>query len=482
MAHNPILEKSTLSRSLFRSKVDIPLGAVGVLYDGGRYTRTLEPGDSLSLGERSKALTLYVVDTRAHTAVWSVALPTKDDENVFAVNVAFEYRVADPQYVIERRVQDTEALLSRILEPTLRRETRTLALNRYREAENRLEAAIRGSDLSELGLELANVDVTINLDASTRERIRQLDDVERAIRVPQLTEHAAHLPSEEPTYGFDVEVALTYRVLQKDRLPTRTLEEAEQWLWRQVQRALRRVGRRFTVDQVHEAEDAMQEAIEIEHFSDHGLEVASALVEISLDEKAAERARRLTEIHTREEFEKAEAGLEDWQAKRQLDHQRDAIQFYQPLIKEGQWALLAMILSQDAASAEKILGYLDTQHREALATRMEIFTKIVEAGGLEGWQMEEQAKVVLQGVMDQAMKPPMALGLSGDSPLKQLGATGAEGKAEKEQDIGAQSKSSAKKVAPTRETPEPVGEQEADEDREEAIAENGQEDMTEDEE
>jgi hypothetical protein len=59
MAHNPILEKRMLGRSL-SGRVDIPIGAFGLLYDGGRYLRRLEPGDGLTLGERSRMLILYL--------------------------------------------------------------------------------------------------------------------------------------------------------------------------------------------------------------------------------------------------------------------------------------------------------------------------------------------------------------------------------------------------------------------------------------
>lgn len=422
MAHDPILEERTLTPSpLRRGRVDIPIGAVGVLYGNGRYIRTLEPGDSLSFKEKTKTLTLYIVDTKTHRAVWNVLLPTSNDEDRFPVSITFDYRVVNPQHIVENHIRDTELAISRMLEPVLRRETRGIALNQYRKAESVLEDTIRSEFYrQDLGLEFIQADVTMNLDEATRERIRQMDDLERAVRVPQLCEHTTRLPSKEPTYGFETQVAITYQVSNLERLPTRTLEEAEEWLWRQVQRALRRVSRRYKVDQVDQAEEAMQEAVEADVFSDHGLEVVSAVVEISLDDKAAQRAQTLTEIRTQEEIERAKANLENWQRKRELDQQRDAIDFYAPLIREGQWTLLAMILSQDPSSAQSILDRLDAQRREALANQMTIFQSMVEAGGLEGWQMEDQAKIILQSVMNQTMSPSLQPGLPSGQDLKPL--------------------------------------------------------------
>ena len=437
MAHNPILEKRTLGRSLFGGRLDLPVGAVGVLYDGGRYLRTLEPREKLTMGERSRPLLLYVVDVQPHRAVWNVRLPTADDQDQFPVSVVFEYEVADTQQMIQGRIQDTEVLLSRTLERPLRETASTFGLHKHRAAASALEEKVFTElGYRDLGLKLISADVTMNLDGAARERIRQLEDLERAVKVPQLSEHTAHLPSKEPAYGFDTRVAVTYRVVSSARLPTRTLGEAEEWLWRQVQRALRRESRHFTVDQETEAEEAMQAAIEIERFSDHGLEVVSALVEIDLDERASERALTLGDIRRREEFARAKADLEDWQKKRELDHQRDAISFYQPLIEQGQWSLLAMILSQDASSAEQILGYLDAQRRETLTNQMEFFTKIIDTGALEGWEMEEQAKVVLQSVLDQTLKPRVGLGLPEAAPLRRLKAaeTGAEESKEESQE------------------------------------------------
>lgn len=423
MAHNPVLEKTTLSRSWLRSHAEIPIGAAGVLYDGGRYLRTLGPGEPLSLAERSKTLTLYVMDMQPHTAAWSARLPAHDDEDTFPVTINFEYQVADPQYMIEKRVQDTERLLSQKIEPVLRRKVRDekITLNRYRDAEEVLESAICDEFAwEEIGLQLITADVTINLDAPTRERVRQLQDLERAMQIPQLSEHTTRLPTKEPTYNFDTRVALTYKVVDRKGLPTRTLEEAEAWLWQQVQRALRRESRHYTVEQVDQAEEKMQAAIEEERFSDHGLEVVSTLVEISLDERALDRAQKLIDIHNREQFEKAQASLEDWKQKRQLDHQRDAVSFYSPLIKDGQWSLLAMILSQDPTGAERILTYLDAQRRDILTKQMEIFKTMVDAGGLEGWQMEDQAKAVLQSVLNQTIASPAGPGLPDGLSFKRI--------------------------------------------------------------
>jgi hypothetical protein len=221
----------------------------------------------------------------------------------------------------------------------------------------------------------------------------------------------------------------------------------------------------------------MQQAIELERFSDHGLEVVSVLVEIELDELASKRAHALSDIRRREEFTKAEADLEDWQKKRQLDHQRDAVSFYQPLIEQGQWALLAMILSQDVSSAKQILDYLDAQRRETLAIQMDAFTKIIEAGALEGWQMEEPAKAVLESLVDQTLRPRVGLGLPEAAPLRRVGSedTDGEGLGEEEDDEGASaddsSPSGASETHPDDGTTEcpPPGDDE-DEDDEESIA------------
>jgi hypothetical protein len=420
MAHDPILETKTLAPALLRSRVEIPIGTEGVLYDGGRYVRSLGPADSLSLGERRRTLTLYLVDVRPHSAIWNVSLPTSDQETRFAVSVTFDYRVKDPCTMVENRVHDTEGLLARLLEPGLRRQSREFPLNRHRQVETVLEDAIQAFGFEEVGIELIKADVTMNLDVAARERVQQLDDLERAMRVPQLSEHRTHLPTREATYDFETRVALTYQVCDRNRLPTRTLAEAEEWLWRRVERALRPVSRRYGVDQMDQAEEQMQAAVEEQTFADHGLEVVSALVEISLDERAAARAQTLNEIRTVEEFEKAKASLDDWKKQRELRHQQEAIQFYGPIIQQGQWGLLALMLSQDPTHAEEILDRLEAQRRAAIENQMKVFEAMVEAGGMEGWQMEDQAQILLHSLLDQTVKPPAGPALPNGTPVKRL--------------------------------------------------------------
>jgi len=320
-----------------------------------------------------------------------VRLPSKGDRDLFPITVSLSYQVDDPRRIVEEHVEDTEELITAALHPVLRDESRRFALNKYNELLPLLEAAIAPKSFKPLGLKLnMPIDVTIHLDPEAHERVKQLNDVERATRVVQHQIHQVQLPSKDLAYDFEARVAVTYRVTEVDQLPVDNLVETEAMLWSQVETALRAVSRQFGVDQVFEAEQKMQEIIEGQSIQGYGLEIVKVQVAVDLDKRAREYAEELA----------------------QLDHEvemrREALGFYGSVTKEGWEAVLSFMFSTKPEDAEQILSRLEEKERRALEARlveMEILKDMAEKGGAIWEEPAEQALERLMGMLRGPVKP-----------------------------------------------------------------------------
>jgi hypothetical protein len=365
MAHNPIIKKMQIGLT---DNVNIPLNTVGLLYSKNRFSALLHPGDGISFTTKlSGGLDLYLVDCAPHDAIWRANWTSKNEQDIFPVTIRLRYRVMDSGYMVSNAVNDTELLVSRALEPSLRKKAREFTLHQHRELEAELENLIQNASFSNLGLSLDSVDVTLNFSNADLERIKQYEALARAMKHPQQTVHDDELPSSEPAYKFITHTTVTYRVVEPSKLPTTTLAEAEDWLWTRVLKTLRREGRKFSIENLAEAEYAMQKAVEDEVFSNFGLEVETMEVFIDLDEKAQAQAVKLAELRAQKSVEETQGELESMRKKRELDSKKSALDFYLPMIKDGKVNVVALMLAENKADSTQILEYLDGDEAKRLA-------------------------------------------------------------------------------------------------------------------
>jgi hypothetical protein len=374
MAHNPIIKVSRIDAG---NNIEIKLNTQLVLYRNNVIHRILKPGENLSFFERLKGgLMGYLIDTGPHNASWSYNAPTRDEMDTFPITVNLKYRVIDCKRMVEDDIQDTETRIARSLETHVRKETRAYRLHQHRKVEARLEDLLTHSLFEGLGLELMEKDVSMNFSEQDYERIRKLENLERAMTITQQTEHDTDLPSKDPAYKFQAHVIVNYRVKSEERMPTSDLAEAERWLWKKVRARLRRVSRDHSILEVNQAETALQNAFEDDLLEDHGIEIVSGEIEIEIDERVKKRAEEMESVRSTLDIEGIQAELEDMREKRDLDKQKRAIDFYTPYIETGQWRLLALSLSRNEMDAQQILNYLDDRQKGNLAHELEILTKL----------------------------------------------------------------------------------------------------------
>jgi hypothetical protein len=162
-----------------------------------------------------------------------------------------------------------------------------------------------------------------------------------------------------------------------------------------IMRTMRSISRNYDVKESAAAERAITQTIEDEAYN-VGLKLHRFVVELSLEEDARAHIRKLRQIEHDKERERKAAELDRQRAELEIERMRMRMDFYSPLIKEGQWQLLALQLTnhpEDVAAVAQILG----QQRQAeMNQQLKALKIMLEEDALEGFQMEEAGKSVLQ--------------------------------------------------------------------------------------
>lgn len=405
MPHNPILRQQVIGRLDLRFVVEH--NTAGVLYQGQRYLRLLQPGEGPSFNDRKSfgELMVYVVDTTPHTLVWRVGLPSEINQDVFSTTVTLTYQVSNFRRMVDEQVTDTEVLIRRVVEPILRKEARRFKLNHHTKADAAMEEVIQQVDLQALcGLRLiAPPNIVINLTENDHRRIKILNDLERAMRVALTAEHVEELPTGEPSFKFQIKVNVSYKVQSVAELSSDSLEEVEKQLWPKLKRTLRRVSQKYIVTQIAQADMEMQNALDrlldedgIEGF---GLKILEAEVSTDLDERA-----RLHFI--------AEANLAHTIAleKAKLEGLKESTAFYTDLIQKGDWAVLAVAVSKDEISVDELYQRLNQQERERLQMQIDLLKTLRADNAKDEKQDYNISQVLIENIATKVTGKPGAQG------------------------------------------------------------------------
>jgi hypothetical protein len=400
MGHNPILKSRKIGRL---ESFSVPRNTVGMLYQGQRYVRTLKAGNRLTLNERIGLgnLVVYLITTTPHDLTWRVTLPTSNDSDTFSTTIYLRYRIGDPKKMVQEQVKDTETLIMRTFEPELRKITRYYPLNKHKKVDEELESYISQTHLFSLcGLELAGKpSVIINLSQEDIRKIEKLDKLRRAMQVAQMAKHSFSVPTSDRAYNLQVMVDVRYKVHNPEELPSTVLEESVEYLWPTIRSKLRRRSRRYSLMEIAQAEQAMQEELD-DLVADRGipgigLQLLSAESCVELDEMAREQYVELAQTDHAAQLKAA-----------QIKGLKDIKQFYDELIQRGSWAALAVAVSQDEISADELYQRLNNKEREQLEMQVNLLQNLRADDARDELHDQHISTKILENVVRSATRGP----------------------------------------------------------------------------
>jgi len=214
-----------------------------------------------------------------------------------------------------------------------------------------------------------------------------------------ITEHTftfqCTLPCERDAFDFQAEVQVTCSVNDPVVIVERNVTDVRAVLEPLIVRTMRTISRNYDVEESAEAEKAIAQAVEDESYN-VGLKLNRFVVKLSLEEDARTHIRRLKQIEREKERERRASELEKLRDELEIERMRIKMDFYSPLIKEGHWQLLALQLTNHPEDVATVAQMLSQQRQVEMDHQLKALKIMLEEDALEGFQIEEAGKRVLQ--------------------------------------------------------------------------------------
>ena len=206
------------------------------------------------------------------------------------------------------------------------------------------------------------------------------------------------LPCQSDAFDFHAEVQVACSVDDPITIVERNVVSARAVLEPLITRTMRNISRNYDVEESAAAERAITEAVEREAYA-VGFKLNRFVVKLSLEEDARAHIRKLKQIERDKERARKEAELGKLERQRdelELERIRMKMDFYGPLIKEGHWQLLALQLTNHPEDVATVAQMLNQQRQAEMDQQLKALKIMLEEDALEGFQMEEAGKRVLQ--------------------------------------------------------------------------------------
>lgn len=214
-----------------------------------------------------------------------------------------------------------------------------------------------------------------------------------------VTEHSfsfnCTIPCESDAFDFQAAVQITCSVDEPALIVERNVTDARSVLEPLIVRTMRNISRHYDVRESAAAEKAIAQAVEDQSY-DVGLKLNRFVVKLNLEKDARAHIRNLRQIERAKEREEKEAELEQQRDKLEIERMRIKMDFYSPLIKEGQWQLLALQLTNHPEDIAAVANMISEHRRAEMDYQLKSLKIMLEEDALEGFQMEDAGKRVLR--------------------------------------------------------------------------------------
>ena len=221
----------------------------------------------------------------------------------------------------------------------------------------------------------------------------------RTVYKVDVTEHSfsfnCTLPCESDAFDFQAVVQVAYAVDDPATIVERNVTDARAVLQPLIIATMRSVSRDYAVEESAAAEGTIAEAVQGKGYN-VGLTLNRFVVNLSLEDDARSHIRKLKQLERDKERERKEAELERLRDQLEIDRVKMKMDFYSPLIEGGHWRLLALQLSNHPEDVATVAQMLSQQRQAEMDHQLKALKIMLEEDALDGFQMEEAGKRVLQ--------------------------------------------------------------------------------------
>jgi hypothetical protein len=228
------------------------------------------------------------------------------------------------------------------------------------------------------------------------------------------------IPCATDAFDFNAEIKFVCAVEDPEKIVIRGVNDVKSFLEPLMEEVIRRISRNFQVEETLDAEKEISARLKRAIY-DEGFQVDRLVLKLSLEKEIRDRIRNkklaedtvaieITKIKQDQRIESERQLLEiqrlefenkhkEMQAEFEIKQIKMKMEFYEPILKSGNWGLLAMQLSQNPDDVVLIAQKLNEEKQLERDHNMKMLKVLLQEGALEGSQLNEVGRRTLQGLL-----------------------------------------------------------------------------------
>ncbi|GET37823.1 SPFH domain-containing protein [Microseira wollei] len=239
-----------------------------------------------------------------------------------------------------------------------------------------------------------------------------------------MTEHPlsfqCNIPCATDAFDFHAEVRFICSVREPEMIVRRNVTDVRQFLEPLIVEVMRSISRNYEVEESEVAERQISNRVKQEIY-DAGFQLNRFVLTLYLEQEVRDRIREKKRIQDTTEIEKtkikSQIELEEQAQKLAMQRQqfelelmKVKIDFYSPMLQAGNWQMLAMQLAQNPQDIAVVVEEINRQKQIDREHQMKMLKMLLDEDALEGSQISEVGKRVLQGLIAMTEQYTPALG------------------------------------------------------------------------
>ncbi len=212
-------------------------------------------------------------------------------------------------------------------------------------------------------------------------------------------EFQVNLPCEKDAFNFDAKINVTYRVTEPATVVDKQIKDPESILKSHIVESMRSISRKYTTQQSEDAERKINMSFS-RGLLISGITITKIVSDLSLDSAARDHLRKLQEIDNDKILQSKEHELNIMKDQFDIERQKIKMDFYGPLLQQGQWQMLALHLARNPDDVATVAQLVNQQRKLEFDNQIQTLKALLDGDVIEGFQVEGIAKQVLQRLVD----------------------------------------------------------------------------------
>jgi hypothetical protein len=229
------------------------------------------------------------------------------------------------------------------------------------------------------------------------------------------------LPSQGHTASFHAKISIDWRVLDPSAIVRHQVLDISKSLYADLLHRARGTAREFTIDQITEAEDKINDqlqGIELDVTTPTGMQQAmqkaaklgclgakyglwtSAITHLTLDEAATEHNAKMMKLRWALEEEEAEQRLRMMKNQNEQEITAERIAVYREIIASGDVERFALRLANHPDEISAVTEIIREDQLTSRQDTIDFIKHMVDSGVVERWEVSDQVREALEWLKD----------------------------------------------------------------------------------